>query len=617
MLNVFTTLRELEDQSVEEKMEVLRALGQKMLGSRGEYFRKIKRAGQGFKLLREKSLMEQMKATQSALTYTTKHTRRLYRMMYQESIREIRGKSTLRSLAFPVLPESPKGETPPTLDPDFDAVIIEWTPIKFLLPTQAIRMKGVATQRHSEGLIAKLYYKLVAFYAVPENWNSEKLTFYLGQIRPESTYQEVAVCLEPIRKDLTKLSQEFEPFKFGNPSLAKDAVQDEGVYDDAENIESYDDQVNTLFWYDFIYLGFELFLIKYFFTLITATESFHAMRFLALLFEPIITKVVEVRSVFQGSFETDKTKKPYVNSYKKLLISKAQEPKIQQLQLKRGPYETFNYTTQLLEETALNVDLKGVPDQHSDWAHFIRDHIFSEETTEENKEENKNENKYLKVGDQSEEEKEKEPPVVVVPEIIRRDKGYALMQILNTMIRCAESKKIASEKISERFQRRVEADMALAEKRIKELNRKADRKMGQMKRKVTKLRRMDQADSADIYETDITKFKKRVDSMASSIQSDAEMELAVRKRRLQNLLQHSKSGESGLSLTSVYLLELIENLDPDLQFKKHFTKFVSKSIQENYIKEYESLYKSLFDILKPSAQRESDYASITGKNWRT
>lgn len=597
MLNVFSTLKELENQTIEEKMEILRALGQKMLGGRGEYFRKIKRAGQGFKLLRERTLMEQMKATQSALTYTTKHTRRLYRLMYQASIREIRGKSNQRSLAFPELPISPTGEMPPTLGPDFDAVIIQWTPLKFLLPAKAIRTKGIATQRHSEGLISKLYFKLVAYYAVPENWDMEKLTFYIGQIKPESTYQDVAVFLEPLKKDIIQLTQEFVPFKFGSPSLAKDAVQDEDVYDDAMDMESFDDQVRTLYWYDFIYLGLELFLSKYFFTLISATESQHAVRYLASLFEPLITKIVEVRSVFMGSFETDKTKKPYINSYKKLLHASGLRPRMKQVSLKKGLYECYEYTTYLLEETSLNIDLKEVPGEDSDWARFIREHILPDNTLLES-----SVSAFQTVGEQKEEEK---APATVVPEVVGSKNGYVLLQIMNTLIRCSESKKNAGEKISERFKQRVEADMTIADKRIKELHRKADRKLIQMKRKVTKLRRMEQAESADIYEADIEKFKKRIETMASTIHSDAEMELAVRKRRLQSFLQHAtENDDSGFGLTSSYILQLIDQLDPDLQFKKHITKFVSKSIQENYVKEYEPFYKNVFDILQPSAQEK-------------
>jgi len=112
-------------------------------------------------------------------------------------------------------------------------VIVQWCPLKFMIPSKVIREKGVATQRHSEGLVGKLLFKVVGFYALPENWNRKKITHYLWKIDDAMAYKDVVPYLEPLKKDLQKFSEVYELFKFGKASLSKDATQDADSFEDA------------------------------------------------------------------------------------------------------------------------------------------------------------------------------------------------------------------------------------------------------------------------------------------------------------------------------------------------------------------------------------------------
>ncbi|MBU3918030.1 hypothetical protein KKA14_21080, partial [bacterium] len=336
MLDLLSSVKEIKHQSASEKIYLLKMIAHQMLGPKWVYYRKIKHAGEGFKLFREKTLMEQMKATQAALKFTSKHAKKTFRNVYKSSVSDIKANTGLRNEDFYELPEFKEGEVFPSLTSNHDEVIITWTPIKFLIPAKIIREKGIATQRHSEGLAAKLFFKVVGYYAASENWDEEKLTFYLRKLDENSTYQEVSAALSPLKEDLQKFTDLNEPFKFGKASLSKDKVSDEGGFDDTFGVESFEDELRTLYWYHFIYLGMELFLFRYYLLLITTTESKQAIKYLTQIFEPALLKAIENRTVFLGSFETDRSKKKYRLTYRKYESDKQNEPLTKKIKTKNG-----------------------------------------------------------------------------------------------------------------------------------------------------------------------------------------------------------------------------------------------------------------------------------------
>jgi len=138
MLTPSTSVKELKSQTPEEQMYLLKLIAHQMLGAKWMYYKKIKQGDQGLKLFKEASLMEQMKATRSALRFTTKNTKKLYRFAYQECLKEIKKYAGIKE-GFPELQEAGEGEDLPGLTSEFDAIIISWTPLKFLTPAQKIR----------------------------------------------------------------------------------------------------------------------------------------------------------------------------------------------------------------------------------------------------------------------------------------------------------------------------------------------------------------------------------------------------------------------------------------------------------------------------------------------
>ena len=95
-------------QSPKEKIYLLKLIAHQKLGAKWIYYRKIKRGDAGLKLFKEASLMEQMKATRAALKFTTKNARKLYRLVYQNTLKEIKTYTGLKT-EFPEMPDLSAG----------------------------------------------------------------------------------------------------------------------------------------------------------------------------------------------------------------------------------------------------------------------------------------------------------------------------------------------------------------------------------------------------------------------------------------------------------------------------------------------------------------------------
>ena len=597
---------ELRNQTLENKMEVLNRISLHWLGPQWDYYRKIKKAGEGgFQFLKEKGHLEQMKATQSALKFTSKTAKKSYRSIYTSCVKDINLNVGIKKENFPELPEVTEGQDPPSLTSEFDSVIISWTPIKFFLPVKLIREKGKATQRHSEGLAAKLFFKVAAFYAVPENWDTRKLSVYLRRITSESSYQEVAASLEVLKADLTAFGEVYEAFKFGGASLSKDKSQEEGTYDDAMGVESFESQVRTLYWHEFIYRGMELFLFKYFITLATSTESTHAIRYLANIFSPLFKKAIDIKNVFLGTFETDKSKDRFRAPYQQLKEKRENDPLVTQIRVGKKVFETYPYNIPLLSTSTIGFDLKEAPAVDSQWGEFIAHHIlgFEKEVEEPIASDEKTKKNEI------EELSPIEEMLLNIKEelnnISLETREYALMMILSVLITCTMHRRAARHNILDLLKKRSISDKELATKRIAEIRKQAAKKLRQMESKINKLKRMEQDEAVEVFQKDVEKFKKSVDLKCEQIQKYTVKNLQGQKKRVQDLLSSiSKEDAIDVSASAKAIMQLTQEIDPRGDFTNAFTKRATASIQKEYTKELEPFYSHMFDVLKPSTQEK-------------
>jgi len=587
-------IKDLLSQTPEEKMYLLKLTAQQMLGAKWMYYRKIKQGDQGVKLLKQSSLMEQMKATRSALKFTTKNTKKLYRLAYTECIKDIKKCTGLKD-AFPELVEAAEGEDLPTLTDEFDAIIIGWSPLKFLLPAQKIRLKGAATQRHSEGLVAKLYFKVAAYYAAPENWDRQKLTFYLRKIRHDSSHQDIVTHLEPLKKDLENFVTTYELFKFGKASLSKDVSQDIDAFDDAMSVESFDSQIRTLYWYNFIYHAISDFLFNYYLILLTSTASAKAIQYITDIFKPAIQKAVENQVVFMGSFETDRTKSSYRKPLKLHIQERNKEPVKKNIKTKKGLFEVYRYNLQMLDRTNIKLDLHKIPTLDSYFGVFVKQYILGIDRPA------------LLIDKEllSDEEEEsgfkmEEPET---SEITTRK--HIFIQLIISLINGSFFKNQAKFIVLERYKLRVKADVEIENKRIQDIKKASEKKIREVQRKLSKYQRLKQEDTVKNLERDIKKFKFNVDTKIKSIREGSNDDLNKLKKRLNSMFQEiTKEQNIGHGVAASYIIKLIEELDPNKDFLSTLPYFIAKDIQQKYKKELEPLYNNLFNIFELSVREK-------------
>jgi hypothetical protein len=690
-----SSIKLLNQQTPEDRAYILKLIAHQKLGAKWVYYRKIKRGDKGFSLLGGKSIMEQMKATRAALRFTTRNARKLYRFVYLESIKEIKAYTGSKK-EFPEIPEAGDGEEVLSLNSEHDALIISWTPIKFLLPIVQLRAKGMATQRHTEGLAAKLFFKVAGYYADPSSWDRYKLNLYLRKLTPDSPYKDIVSELEPLKSDLDKLVEAYEPFKFGKASLSKDVTADTDAFDDAMGVESFEAQLNTLNWYHFIYHAMELFLFRYYYTLVLSTPSLDAIRYLTTIFGPVLQKAIENRSVFLGSFETDRTKRSFRVPYQKLLEGRRQEPLKKNIKTQAGIFETFTYNLKMLDEFTINCDLEAVPELESEWGKGIWNYVLNidrpplfgdnEEKTDrqelaakeykessEFKEEKKQlfdgksridklkkplsdekaalmqrekdeildddqkkeieaqfvritgeeaklekesqaliekakaleEKQKNAVPSESDEDEEPDPRFVDTEKILSFEeelsqlsvREFAFINIMNAMINCSQYNRLARFKILERFKERAKNDHELEEKRIQEIQKKAEKKLRELKKRKSKLERMKQFEALTVLSKDIEGFESGIDERIDIIKKDSKQQLRLQKERLNTLFQEiAKEKTVNLGSTPRMLWKFIQFHKPEGEFCKDLPDFISKSIQSNYSKDLEPFYLNIFNI---------------------
>jgi len=619
MIDFLKTKKPLKEQSPADKMQLIKLVAEEMLGAKWEYYKKIKHADQGFNLLAEPSLMEQMKATQSALRFTSKNARKAFWGTFKTAAGEVKGKMG-PGAPIPELPEVPEGQEVPSLSPGMDAFLLSWTPIKFLQNSKLIRDKGVATQRHSEGLVAKLMFKLIAFYADLGNWDLSKLCFYAAKLNEQSEYQEIAAAFEPLKNDLAKFAETYEPFKFGKASLAKDSSKEADSYDDAFGEESFEDQVKTLYLYAFIYEGMEQFLFRYFANLAFSTPNRRAIRYLATIFEPAIQKAIENKNLFWGSFETDRSKRVFAAPFEEYRNKRESDPVIYKVESKKTIYESWVYNLPMLRRSALEYRLDQLPDPKSPWGQFLTSHLLSADpapaapvaeapaapeapaTATEGSTPAPEGTARTAPAAKPAKPQDKNIMPLLPPPIPLELRFNGMMVLLNQMLRCSDAQRSARKLLLERFKQRVMADRDLAQKRVLELKKNAEKRLREMERKVKKLERMKQDETAAVFAADINRFKAQVEEKGRSILADATDALSAQKRKLKSLFEDvakEQARKKGISAG------MVAHLAQDLSggtFLPAFIPFVAKEIEMEYQKELEPLYLNLFQVLTPNIQ---------------
>jgi len=349
-------------------------------------------------------------------------------------------------------------------------------------------------------------------------------------------------------------------------------------------------------------------LFRYFLTMITSTNNPNAIRYLQNIFEPAISKAIEVKNLFIGSFETDVSKKKYLKPYE--TYRKEQQARGLKgfiIKVKKVEYESYDYNLPLLEQSAIRFDLDKVPDESSQWSKFMTEYFIGQEPDHEDP---VLENELPRPkGTPHPEEEDLEPAALYqLPEVSADNRKLAFLELLNCMVTCHEARMTARHKILEMFKIRVKNDKEAAQRRITEIRKDAEKKIRNMERKKAKLLRMKQEKAVESFEADIEKFKQTIASKCNTIIEDSKYILSQQKVRLQKLFEEiSRESQVPAGVTGNMVMDLAQKVDDaesDDSLTKDFVRYVTQHMVNDYRKDMEPFYANCFEVMKPTTQEK-------------
>ncbi|MBT4088336.1 MAG: hypothetical protein HOE30_07570 [Deltaproteobacteria bacterium] len=570
----------IDDQTTAEKMYLLKTVAQQILGPKWRFFNKIRRTGEN--LLQGKTgYSDSLKATRSALRYTAKTAKSAYALAYQASVKDICASTDKKKEDFTGLKTLKVAKNIPTLSDQQDADIISWTPIKFLLPIKRIQEKGLATKRHTEGLAAKLIFKVVAFYAIPENWELNKLTFYLQNLSANSTNNEVHEALNPLKEDLQSFLAVFDTLKFKQSGLKEERSRIESALDINLGIGTTEYQIRILYWYDFIYEAMELFVFRYFLVLVTASPCAFAIRQLAKLMEPVLDKVIENRSLFLCAFETDDAKSQLRKSFEQFKQKMMHHTSVRTIKTSKGEFETYFYNSHLLESMTLQFDIQNKPDIKSEWGSFIKYNLLGM------KQKNEDEVDESSIDGES-------------SEIM----AQAVMQILSTIAKANQFKRSARQQILDEFKEHLTKEVLTTQFKIKENKNKANIQINHMESEFLRLKLTGDKKAAAIRKK-ADSLQSQMEKQGNALKVKTKVRLNAQKERLKKLfsgLSHLYAVHAGVAANIVF--KLTQEIDTSGEFSKEFIRFIINNIQTDYSTHLTPFYENAFEIMKPSVHEK-------------
>lgn len=339
------------------------------LGKRYEWYNKIRTAKKGgFLSFADNSLEAQMEATRSALNLVMKTLNTGLGLAFNSVVDSVNNSGN----APEGWPEKVAGDrTDPTpLTNDQDAIILAWMPLKFFNLSKAIRDKGKGLDFYTDGLIKKLYFKVIGLYADPRNWDASRLAYMLEGLEPDAGLQEVQSRLGALKSDAEILAASLIPFKFGKASRRKEAGQKNAI-EDTFNISD-EELVLDLYFQALLLSGLENFLFRYYLTLLSATENTRAMHQISIIFQPILAKVVEIHVRFQSSFATERDKVRLRKDYLEFFKTREALPPMETVESKGRQTKRINYNHRLMEGGAFSRAPKFSQRQAQIWAGWLK-----------------------------------------------------------------------------------------------------------------------------------------------------------------------------------------------------------------------------------------------------
>jgi hypothetical protein len=534
------------------------------LGKRYEWYNKIRTAKKGgLKLFSDASLEEQMEATRSALNLVTKTLNGSLALAYNSVVDSV-ANAGAQPEGWPAKLESDRSDPSPLTD-EQDAVILSWMPLKFFNLAKPVRDKGKGLDFYSDGLIKKLYFKVIGYYTDPRSWDASRLGYFLQGLEPDAELQAVQGKLGPLRTEAELFAGSLQLFKFGRVARRPEAGQKNAI---DELFQISDEELLTdLYFQSLLYSGLEHFIFRYYLTLLSATSNVRALRQLSQIFQPLLAKVVELHLRFQTSFATERDKIRLRKDFMEFYKAREALPPVETVTEKGHEVRRVNYTHRLIERQAFSRHYQLSQPQAQLWATYLRKEVLGQ---------------------------------------LESRRGYALlMELLTTLVADTmadmEGKVRAAKDLrdfADEQEKLGKIQLAHKKKAIEEAKRNKRKTMG-------KFKSQEQMNMVDVIQKEVDELER------AGLAEIAALEQAIAKRREQQIarveqleLAAKAEREENLGRNAAALYRLVRVLDKERKLRGELVPYLTEFAQEAHGEASTPLLKNLFTIVGDLAATE-------------
>ncbi|MBI4081962.1 MAG: hypothetical protein HY423_05060 [Candidatus Lambdaproteobacteria bacterium] len=528
------------------------------LGPRYRWYNKIRTAAKGgLPLFQDRNLEEQMEATRSALTLVTRTVNNAFLLAFNQVVDGVKNAGEPPE-GWPEKLDTSERTNPPRLDTVQDALVIGWMPLKFLNVAKAAQDKGKGIDYYAEGLVKKLFFKVIGYYCDPAHWQPERLGYVISGLAPDAQLADVNARLGALRNELDALAAFYAMFRFGRaPRTGSDPSMRNTLEESFEFGEA--DLVRELFLQSLLATGMENFLYRYYLTLLRCTENPRVVKALGQAFLPMFSKAIEVRMRFQASFGTETEKVKLRQAFQEFYRSEEVKPPVETVKEKGRSVLHINYTHRLLEAANLARAVPLAPRQAERWAAVLKPLVL-----------------------------ERPAPGIGCA---------ALLEILNTLVSHAraatEGKAKIARSLREFAEDREKVNQRMLAQRRKMLAEAVRKKMARSRR----FKALEQPEAAAQFEGDANKLQaegqRQLEAMEKAI-AEAKEQMLARGAKMEAEAQEEAKGDLGRIAGEIY--QAAQAADADQHLHAEWVAFLAQHIQDDKDSHYHGLYRNLFTV---------------------
>ncbi len=546
---------------LERESQEIRRVGReayRWLGPRYIWYKKIRTAKpSALPFLDGQNLEEQMRATRAALQMLERTLNAGLVVAFNSTLKSL-DKLEEKPEGLPAAVDMPDRSKPPRLNDENDAVIITYMPLRFINLAKMARDKGKGVDFYTEGLVKKLWFKVVGFYADPRNWKTERLAYFFDGLAEDADLAAINDRLAPLKTELELFEASYLMFKFGTPPRRKEAGT-ANTLDEVFDV-SVQQQVMDLYFQSVIHTGLTHFLFRYYVTLLAAMPNPKGMRLISQIFRPVLAKADQVRIRFQASFAMERSKIGLRPQYQEFFKKMEAQPFVTEAERGGKKVQLHNYTHRLLELAAFPRTGGFGGKQAEHWRAFLAREVLGKAPLE---------------------------------------RGCAvLVELLDTILHSTQFAIDGKLEVVNDLRTFAEEQEQLSRQEL----RKKEKAVADAKRKklasARKFKSTEQFDMVKTIEQEAADLEEQGQKMLDAVEAAIEKRKTALSERADSMEEAAKQeSENHLGRAGAAVFALAEEVDKEKKLHQAFVQYVLAQIQGDNDLIYLDFYKNLFSLV--------------------